>query len=85
MYDYAMRPWNTVHLFLSYVAIPTPFISNGVDTVNTIINELKNLTDDECVPGGYTCGGEGGWRRVVYLNMSDPSTSWSLTIDLAGN
>ena len=49
---------------------------NGLDdSVNTIINELKNLTGDECVPGGYTCGGEGGWRRVVYLNMSDPTTS----------
>ena len=49
---------------------------NGLDdSVNTIIDELKNLTDDECVPGGYTCGGEGGWRRVVYLNMSDPTTS----------
>ena len=21
----------------------------------------------------YTCGGEGGWRRVVYLNVADPS------------
>ena len=49
---------------------------NGLDdSVNTIIDKLKNLTGDECVPGGYTCGGEGGWRRVVYLNMSDPTTS----------
>ena len=24
---------------------------------------------------GYTCGGEGGWRRVVYLDMTDPTTS----------
>ena len=52
------------------------------DSVNTIIDELKNLTDDECVPGGYTCGGEGGWRRVVYLNMTDPNavcpSGWQL-------
>ena len=31
----------------------------------------------------YTCGGTGGWRRVVYLDMTDPSTTcpsgWQLT------
>ena len=56
---------------------------NGLDdSVNTIIDELKNLTDDECIPRGYTCGGEGGWRRVVYLNMTDPNavcpSGWQL-------
>ena len=25
-------------------------------------------------PGEYTCGGTGGWRRAVYLNMTDPNT-----------
>ena len=31
----------------------------------------------------YTCGGTGGWRRVVYLNFTDPNTpcpsGWRLT------
>ena len=31
----------------------------------------------------YTCGGEGGWRRVVYFDMRDPNTNcptgWLLT------
>ena len=31
----------------------------------------------------YTCGGTGGWRRVVYLDMTDPNTNcpsgWNLT------
>ena len=31
----------------------------------------------------YTCGGEGGWRQVVYLNMTNPYTNcptgWQLT------
>ena len=31
----------------------------------------------------YACGGTGGWRRVVYLNMTDPNTNcpsgWQLT------
>ena len=34
-------------------------------------------------PPGYTCGGEGGWRRVVYFDMRDPNTNcptgWRLT------
>ena len=47
------------------------------DSVNRMISEFENFTcaDEECIPGGYTCGGEGGWRRVVYLNISDPTTS----------
>ena len=32
---------------------------------------------------GYECGGTGGWRRVVYLDMTNPNTScpsgWQLT------
>ena len=35
------------------------------------------------VQGPYTCGGTTGWRRVVYLDMTDPSTTcpsgWRLT------
>ena len=33
--------------------------------------------------GCFTCGGTGGWRRVVYLDMTDPNTNcpsgWSMT------
>ena len=48
----------------------------------------KNLTCiqenmDHNTMGPYTCGGTGGWRRVVYLDMTDPSTTcpsgWQLT------
>jgi len=35
------------------------------------------------VQGPYICGGTTGWRRVVYLDMTDPSTTcpsgWQLT------
>ena len=35
------------------------------------------------IHGPYTCGGTGGWRRVVYLDMTDPNTTcpsgWKLT------
>ena len=41
------------------------------------LEEMKNCLD--C----YTCGGTGGWRRVVYLNMTNQSTTcpsgWLLT------
>ena len=34
-------------------------------------------------PPVYTCGGTGGWRCVVYLDITDPSTTcpsgWSMT------
>ena len=34
-------------------------------------------------PHNFSCGGTGGWRRVVYLNMTDPTvacpTGWQLT------
>ena len=38
-------------------------------------NEIKNATRDllQELPGYFYCGGSTGWRRVVYLNMSDPS------------
>ena len=48
-----------------------------------VIREVKKTYDllEEHV--GYTCGGEGGWRRVVYLDMTDPNTNcpsgWQLT------
>ena len=35
------------------------------------------------VRSDYECGGTGGWRRVVYMNMTDPDTNcplgWGLT------
>ena len=49
--------------------------------------ECKVYCDTDCprevVLRNYTCGGSGGWRRVVYLNMTDPNTNcplgWRLT------
>ena len=43
-----------------------------------IRNEIKNTTQsllrESVVPQlQYSCGGSTGWRRVAYLNMSDPS------------
>ena len=65
-------------------------------TVTTATSELKhmvltNVTEElkktadyilQHLPT-YECGGSGGWRRVVYLNMTDPNTNcpsgWQLT------
>ena len=49
-------------------------IKNDIDTLNERI--CKN---DDC----YTCGDTGGWRRAVYLDMTDPNTNcpsgWNMT------
>ena len=43
--------------------------------------ELQN-TAIEYAPPLYGCGGTGGWRRVVYMDMTDPNTNcpcgWNL-------
>ena len=70
---------------------------NGVRTdLNSISDRIEDhdhktankLIDIVCLhqnPNGscYTCGGTGGWRRAVYLDMTDPYTNcppgWSET------
>ena len=52
--------------------------------LSNVTEELKKTYDLlETSLGPTVCGGEGGWRRVVYLNMTDPTTScptgWQLT------
>ena len=65
-------------------------------TVTTLTSELEhtvltNITEELRKTSAYIveqlslyeCGGSGGWRRVVYLNMTDPNTNcpsgWNLT------
>ena len=42
---------------------------------NEIDNATLSLLRESLIPllQGYSCGGSTGWRRVAYLNMSDPS------------
>ena len=53
--------------------------------LTNVTEELKKTADYivEYVPPLFICGGSGGWRRVVYLNMTDPNTNcplgWRLT------
>ena len=37
--------------------------------------ELKKMSDFNMAHHGYECGGSEGWRRMVYLNMTDPNTN----------
>ena len=42
---------------------------------NTVKNHAQSLLRESAVPllQSFSCGGSIGWRRVAYLNMSDPS------------
>ena len=45
--------------------------------------QLKNTHGYITSPPVHTCGGTGGWRRAVYLDMTDPNTGcpygWNMT------
>ena len=46
-------------------------------------HQLETIKDCIESPPVYSCGGTGGWRRAVYMNMTDPHTTcpsgWSMT------
>ena len=50
---------------------------------DNITQQLETIKDCIESPPVYTCGGTGGWRRVVYLDMTNPCTpcpsGWNMT------
>ena len=51
---------------------------------NNLTHQLESISNKvDTVYAQYTCGGTGGWRRVAYLDMTDPTTTcpsgWQLT------
>ena len=50
------------------------------DNLTHQLETIKNYIENKPV---YSCGGTGGWRRVVYLDMTDPHTTcpsgWNMT------
>ena len=59
-----------------------------MDTQQSLEDNLthqSDMTKDNVTltPVEHSCGGTGGWRRVVYLNMTDPHTTcpsgWNMT------
>ena len=58
-------------------------IKEDLSSLNETMNRIKDTEPKiESFPL-HTCGGTGGWRRVVYLDMRDPNTNcpsgWQLT------
>lgn len=43
--------------------------------VGNLTEQVENLTKNLTQHLGFTCGGTGGWRRVVFLNVTNPQTS----------
>ena len=41
-------------------------------TRNVIRNETRTIIRDQILPS-YECGGTSGWRRVAFVNMTDPN------------
>ena len=52
-----------------------------IEALQKFSHQLQTVTDGLYAP--YTCGGTGGWRRVAYIDMTDPSAAcpsgWKLT------
>ena len=48
-----------------------------------LTHQLETIKDCIESPPVYSCGGTGGWRRIVYLDMTDPHTTcpsgWNMT------
>ena len=51
--------------------------------LSNLTHQLETIKDCLKCPPVYSCGGTGGWRRVVYLDMTDPHTTcpsgWNMT------
>ena len=51
--------------------------------LDNLTHQLETIKDCIESPPVYSCGGTGGWRRVVYLDMTDPHTTcpsgWNMT------
>ena len=66
---------------------PTVTISSGQtcpsqDAINAEHRRVRDILEERSVIP-CSCGGDGGWTRVAYLNMSDPNqqcpSNWNLT------
>ena len=56
----------------------------SLELYQNLTHQLESIQRNvSYILGPYTCGGTGGWRRVVYLDMTDSSTTcpsgWQLT------
>ena len=70
----------TLSPFMAEIKEDLAAVNEKVDSLNRNLEEHKKKTE---APPLHECGGTGGWRRVVYLNMTDRNTccpcGWQLT------
>ena len=75
---------NDIKTELSGVSNTTQGLCDKIEEHDAEITaELKELSEYLIPQRGYRCGGTGGWRRAIYLDMTDPNTEcpsgWNLT------
>ena len=74
---------NDIKTELSGVSNTTQGLCDKIEEHDAEITaELMDLSEYIELQSRYTCGGTGGWRRAVYLDMTDPNTEcpsgWSI-------
>ena len=74
---------NDIKTELSGISNTTQGLCDKIEEHDAEITaELKELSKYIIPQRGYRCGGTGGWRRAIYLNMTDPNTEcpsgWSI-------
>ena len=52
--------------------------------LSNLTHQLETIKDCIKCPSVYSCGGTGGWRHVVYLDMTDPNTTCPSGWDMTG-
>ena len=74
---------NDIKTELSGVSNTTQGLCDKIEEHDAEITaELMDLSNYIIPQSGYRCGGTGGWRRAIYLDMTDPNTEcpsgWSI-------
>ena len=74
---------NDIKTELSGISNTTQGLCDKIEAHDAEITaELKDLSKYIIPQRGYRCGGTGGWRRAIYLDMTDPNTEcpsgWSI-------
>ena len=66
---------NDIKTELSGVSNTTQGLCDKIEEHDAEITaELMDLSEYIELQSRYTCGGTGGWRRAIYLDMTDPNT-----------
>ena len=67
---------NTTYSKLDSLDTKQDELNMKVMSFSSEVNVSREVKKTYDLLEGYTCGGERGWRRVVYLNMTDPNTNF---------